>query len=415
MSLNSGSRLLARINFIFVILFVLLLPFNDRFISYLIIPWTIVSVVLAVIKRIKMKEILKTSLLFLIYYLISLISLVYTKDLKYGIENLETLASFIVMPFLLLMLRTVLLKEKIKYLTNMYIIGLVIYIIITLTIFFTENDLRSLINSLGTYSFTDDARYYKLSYIQHESYISMYLIWGIILIVNRLFQRNNVKYYILEIFLVIIFALYIILLGSRAALLTLLVITTYYLWKLLSKLPYWISIIFTSAILVLLIVGMLKYTRIGDVMSKNVKNPTTEIRISLWSDAFAVFKDAPLFGHGIGDEVNKMIDKHYENGNTKAGMLRLNAHNQYLETATQTGLVGLVSLFAILLIPLIISIRDRYELLFLFIVIIFINFFFESMLVRLAGVLFLVFWLNFLLLIHFDSESKINFSPNSQL
>jgi O-antigen ligase len=199
------------------------------------------------------------------------------------------------------------------------------------------------------------------------------------------------------------------LLGSRAALLTLLIVTIYYIWKLLRGFSFWVSIISTSLVLILLIVGMLNYTRIGETMKRNEKNSTTEIRISLWSDAFEVFKDAPLFGYGIGDGLNKMIDKHNENGNTKAGLLRLNAHNQYLETATQTGIVGLVSLFLILLIPLIISIRDRYELLFLCIVIISINFLFESMLVRLTGVLFLAFWLNFLLIIPNISESEMNY------
>jgi O-antigen ligase len=188
------------------------------------------------------------------------------------------------------------------------------------------------------------------------------------------------------------------LLGSRAALLTLLIVTIYYIWKLLRGFSFWVSIISTSLVLILLIVGMLNYTRIGETMKRNEKNSTTEIRISLWSDAFEVFKDAPLFGYGIGDGLN-----------TKAGLLRLNAHNQYLETATQTGIVGLVSLFLILLIPLIISIRDRYELLFLCIVIISINFLFESMLVRLTGVLFLAFWLNFLLIIPNISESEMNY------
>jgi O-antigen ligase len=170
--------------------------------------------------------------------------------------------------------------------------------------------------------------------------------------------------------------------------------------KFLSGFPNWISIFFTAVVLILLIVGGLKYTRIGDTILRNRKNSTSEMRISLWSDAFEVFKDAPIFGHGIGDGLNKMVEKHNENGITEAGTLRLNAHNQFLETAIQTGIIGLVSLLLILLIPLIISIRYRYELLFLFIIIIFINFLFESMLVRLAGVLFLAFWLNFLIIIY---------------
>jgi len=400
MSIISGSKIFARINFIFTILFAFLIPFNNKYITYLIIPWTIVSFFLARINKVGIKEILRSSQYFLLFYSVSLVSLIYSEDFNYGIKNLETYVSFIIMPFLILTLKTTTVKENIKYIINAYIIGLILYIVITLTIFLIKTDIRSLLSSLGTYSFTDDARYYRLSYIQHESYISMYLIWGIILIVNRLFQRNSIRYFIFELCLVMIFTFYIVLLGSRAALLTLFVVTIYYIRKFLSGFPNWISIFFTSVILILLIVGGVKYTRIGDTILRNRKNSTSEIRISLWSDAFEVFKDAPLFGHGIGDGLNKMVDKHNENGITEAGTLRLNAHNQFLETATQTGIIGLVCLILILLVPLIISIRNRYELLFLFIIIIFINFLFESMLVRLAGVLFLAFWQNFLILIY---------------
>jgi O-antigen ligase len=392
MSDNSISKVLIRINFLFAILFVFLLPFNNKHITYLIIPWTIVSLILAKINKLGFKEILKASLLFLIFYSFSLVSLIYTKDLNYGIKNLETLVSFILMPFLLLILKTTSLKGNMKYIINAYIIGLVAYIVITITIFLIKTDVKSLINSLGTYTFTDDARYYRLSSIQHESYISMYLIWGIILIVSRLFLTKSVRNFIFELCAVIIFSLYIVILGSRAALITLFVIIIYYLIKFLSRFPNWILIIFTSVAMTLLIIGGLKYTRLGDTIFRNGKSSSSEIRISLWADAFEVFKDAPLFGHGIGDGLNEMVEKHNENGIIEGVKLRLNAHNQFLETATQTGIIGLGCLLLILLIPFIFSIRNRYELLFLFTIIVFINFLFESMLVRLAGVLFLAFW-----------------------
>lgn len=405
---RSGHDLLERINYIFALIFVLVIPFNNRYFTYLIIPWAIVSIILASKKKIKMNEIIKSSLVYLVFYFISMFSLLYSLDFNYGIKTLETLASLIIMPFLLLTLRATTLQEQREYMIKTYLIGLILYILISFITLFIRWDIKLIVSVLKTNTILNAACYFELSFFLHRSYISMYLVWGIVLIVNRIFQGRSWKLVILGIVTVSVFLLYIILLGSRAALITLAIVTVFYLWKLLIRYSLWVNITFTGIVLLFTVSLMIKYSRIGDTVIKNENQSVSDIRISLWTDAFEVFKDAPLFGQGVGDGVDQMIIKHKENGNVDAFKNRLNAHNQFLETATQTGIIGLLSLVCILLIPFIKSIRNKRELLFLFISIITVNFLVESMLVRLAGVLFLAFWLNFLLIIPNNSEPEIN-------
>ena len=405
---RSGHDLLERINYIFALIFVLLIPFNNRYFTYLFIPWAIVSIILASKKKIKLNEIIKSSFVYLVFYFISMLSLLYSIDFNYGIKTLETLVSLIIMPFLLLTLRATTRQEQREYMIKTYLIGLILYILISFVTLFIRWDIKLIVSVLKTNTILNAACYFELSFFLHRSYISMYLVWGIVLIVNRIFQGRSMKLTILGIVTVSVFLLYIILLGSRAALITLAIVTVYYLWKLLLRYSLWVNITFTGIVLLFTVSLMIMYTRIGDTVIKNENQSVNDIRISLWTDAFEVFKDAPLFGQGVGDGVDQMIIKHKENGNVDAFKNRLNAHNQFLETATQTGIIGLLSLICILLIPFIKSIRNKQELLFLFISIITVNFLVESMLVRLAGVLFLAFWLNFLLIIPNNSEPEIN-------
>ena len=119
---RSGHDLLERINYIFALIFVLVIPFNNRYFTYLIIPWAIVSIILASKKKIKMNEIIKSSLVYLVFYFISMFSLLYSLDFNYGIKTLETLASLIIMPFLLLTLRATTLQEQREYMIKTYLI-----------------------------------------------------------------------------------------------------------------------------------------------------------------------------------------------------------------------------------------------------------------------------------------------------
>ncbi len=75
-----------------------------------------------------------------------------------------------------------------------------------------------------------------------------------------------------------------------------------------------------------------------------------------------------------------------------AELEKLNSHNQYLETCAGLGIFGFVSLLYILIYGFIITYKKRHYLLFFLLVILSINFMFESMLNRMSGVLFMIFF-----------------------
>jgi len=82
-----------------------------------------------------------------------------------------------------------------------------------------------------------------------------------------------------------------------------------------------------------------------------------EPRLILWDTAFDIAKTAPFFGHGISDTQNKFMESLMSNQSKEFILLNqnnkiLDAHNQYLQTTMELGLVGLILLVFIYIFPI---------------------------------------------------------------
>ena len=88
---------------------------------------------------------------------------------------------------------------------------------------------------------------------------------------------------------------------------------------------------------------------------------------------------------------HELLKKYEERGYVHPLEQRLNAHGQFLQTATALGLLGLVTLCCLVLIPMINGLRKRDGLLVAFLALCAINWSVESMLEVQAGVVFLAF------------------------
>ena len=106
-----------------------------------------------------------------------------------------------------------------------------------------------------------------------------------------------------------------------------------------------------------------------------------------------------LFGVGTGDIKNELISKYDATEMLAAKSKNLNVHNQFLETFLGQGLIGIILLFALFLIPIIYKKSFSHYLLSFFLLIIGSQFFFESMLNRLLGVVFFSYFYSLLLFV----------------
>lgn len=126
------------------------------------------------------------------------------------------------------------------------------------------------------------------------------------------------------------------------------------------------------------------------VQEKDAATSSAE-RVLIWRSAREVIsKDLP-WGTGTGDVKDELIASYHAHGFVHGEELRLNAHDQFLQSAAALGLPGAIALAAMFLLPLLAGSRDRTDpwraLRACVLVITVLNLSVESMLETQAGVM----------------------------
>ena len=142
-----------------------------------------------------------------------------------------------------------------------------------------------------------------------------------------------------------------------------------------------------------------------DINAEEIASSSGE-RLLIWWYSFEITNDNLLFGVGTGDVKDKLLDKYREKQMYNALGLKLNAHNQYLETTLALGVIGLIVLLLILVLPAMYGMERKHYLLLIFLILIAFNFLFESMLETQAGVVFYAFFNAYLFAIKKDPASE---------
>ncbi len=106
--------------------------------------------------------------------------------------------------------------------------------------------------------------------------------------------------------------------------------------------------------------------------------------------AFQIIKENFWFGVGPANMYDELKKQYKKYGFEKAAEERLNAHNQYMETFAGLGIFGFLALMYILIGGFVYAYRNKHYLLFFLLLILSINFLFESMMNRMNGILFMM-------------------------
>jgi len=258
-------------------------------------------------------------------------------------------------------------------------------------------------------SYSADEFYYtNLASYLHPSYLSMYLNFAISIIIVVLIgsgKRMGLYHKIILGFLASFFFLFIILLSSKAGIMTLVILLcAFILYLILNKKQYfhalYLSIISIIYFMISFSVFQMSADRfyesketlkkIDQIKSEN--NESTAERIILWRTASDIIQQNIIFGLGIGDVKDHLTNAYKDKQMWNAYKKQRNAHNQYLQTLLSAGLIGFMILMFCLMVPFWLSLKGSRLLYMIFILIIGFNFLFESMLCRQAGVVFYAFF-----------------------
>jgi O-antigen ligase len=252
------------------------------------------------------------------------------------------------------------LRRNIRYLLLAFISGLVIVSVFLLT--------RALINCLtfseGTVSFNQFIEpgisrftWQRLSVIENPTYLSLKILWAIALL---FFAKNILNLRKIQTFLLIVFFVMILLLLSvRTELFLLIVIIILFITIRFWKSRYrWIILLLIPFLFIALTLVFRYNARIAKqnnelltkVLDERLEWRNKDPRTRAWSSAIDLIREKPLLGVGLGAQ-DSLVAEYKKHDYSTEARLRLNAHNQYLETQLAFGIPGIIVLLWMLLDP----------------------------------------------------------------
>jgi O-antigen ligase len=385
---------------------IFLIPINKHLVTIIILFWLLFSIINFVIDRINNKSKIIFSkkhipLLFIpIFYLLHIVGLSYTSNFEYGFFDLEVKLSMILIPILLL-LRYDFYKKKQLVLFQSLIFG-------SLSSFFINITLAS----IHYYSHPDIAFFfYTFLTAIHPSYVALYVslsIFGLLLIGGKQIFFNVKKSLLFGVITFIILLIYLFLLSSKAGIIIFIIALIIFLViRLLHKIK--VKFIVLISTLIIIFFGIIIHftpsiqnrfqPMINAVMNSNEANlnsgESSMERVAIYITSTKLAYQKLPWGVGTGDTKDEITANYKKSGSNTINEKYLNAHNQYLQTTITLGLLGLASLFLILVGGFRFAIKKKNLLFFSFLILISLNMLFESMLEQQAGVIFITLFYSF--------------------
>ena len=401
--MNTLKTYLPKINLGILILFAFVMPIGQKALGLLIGLFALFMLIDGLInKTFKMvhKDVFITGVLF---FLIHLISVAYSDNQERAWFDIEVKLSLIIFPVIFLFKSPYLIKNK-KWVLYSFVYGSIASSIIML-IKASQN-----YSELGSAAF-----YYANIALFHPSYMAMYFIFAIGILIDYMISKKNLnKFQILPAIGILFLLRMIFLLQSKAGMLSIIVIATFLLILSLIRLRSFLLKIAISILVVSLSLVMVQKSSRLQAMMSSVKeisekgqseDSTTGIRFAIWEVAAQEIKNSWIIGVGAGD-IKPVLFKDYERQHLNGALEKnLNVHNQYIETFLGQGIIGFLLLIGIFLFGFKHA-RKRKEILgSIFMLLILLSFGPESMLNNQMGVIFIAFFYFFLFQFDFKNTS----------
>lgn len=393
------------------------LLFSNVVVWILVLNWLLESSLNEKISLLKTRQ---AVIFFLGFYLLYAVGMLYTSNLKAGYFELEKKLSFVIFPLILGVSTNNITVKEIKVVAKSFIAACLLATLICLAqavyLNYQEgHDLNYVYNALVN-DVHLPGRYYYFNYWYftnklfagaigiHPVYFAMYLVfstWLAIWLWNDSEDKRKTVWLLLWIAYTTVI---IVLLASRTQLLAHLLlglswVVNYFIRKkkvLVGVLAIGIlgvlcfSIIWFNPILK---ERFIDSNKPGSHFSENkFGEGGLSLRTYKWKYTFNVIKEHPVFGVGTGDAQDE-LQKEYLKQDFRIGYENnFNAHNQYLQTSLQLGMIGLLLFLGLIFYSFQIAYRNRMQLHYALLMLFLISCITESMLEANKGILFFAFF-----------------------
>ncbi len=372
-------------------------PLHKKYVPLLITFWGAAVIVQGLsFRRIHIPKHWLPLLLFAVLYAMLAVSCFSTGDLHDAKKELEYKLSYIVFPLIGVLIAPMP-SLKVRRVLWWFVYGGLSFTVISLA----YGIKRSLAFNDWTY-----CTYDRLGMeIFHPTYAAVYqcFILGFLMLAARGNEFLLGKKW-LHFTMLFFIPFYVSLLSSKAGEISLLLTVAWCAWKWIRSGAGWVNTAGISLALAAISIGStlllpVSYGRISSAITANnntaerpaVANNSTQLRWVAWRAAMAVIAAHP-WGVGAGDSTPAMMAYYRQWGETKAYDKKLNAHNQFLQTAVEHGWAGLAVLLLALVSLALYAWKHRHHMMQLLLWLCVFNCLFESMLEVQAGIVYFCFW-----------------------
>lgn len=255
--------------------------------------------------------------------------------------------------------------------------------------------------------------YSNFSFFMHSGYFAMYLNLAIVFVFLFYFKwfKAQAGFRNISFFLICLFVFCILLCASKLGLITLFVLAPLLVILELKhrlKLKHYITALISIIVICVGIYSVFpqvfdRLRTVAVVSEKKIDKTSSEsslVRVLIWGECKEIVKENFLLGVGVSRANEKLYQTYQQKGLTGALEHKLNAHNQFFQTAIGMGVFGLINLIVLVFGLIYYGIRKKSNLILFFGLLITMNFMVESMLQTSAGTVFFVFFMYFLTVFH---------------
>lgn len=298
------------------------------------------------------------------YFVLLSLGVLYSNDVGYGLKNLERSVSFFCAP--LLLGTSAPLSKRIltqaAWILTLNTLAAALFCVTQNIIYFRNNDIPFNRFFDWEYSYEHLSNFIHL----HPTYFSILVLISIFTILF-LSDQGTILRKTLNATLIVFFFMFLILLGTKIAVLILFFFVNVALILYLRRTKN-IALLAAYLLANVIMIAVAFYThviywrfRMAFETFKNTMNGSemSDYRVLHWKCALRAILEKPLFGWGTGDSYYPM-DECYGGFNMDE-LIGYNAHNQFLESWIKVGLPGLIITFLCLFYPLYKGIRNRHH------------------------------------------------------
>lgn len=284
---------------------------------------------------------------FVLFFLLTLLSLFYSSNLAPVFSKLETRLVILVFP--IIFLGSALGQDVIKLTLKAFLISCVLISVLCVVHTFYQN-----YHDGNTFQFNNNWLFSSENLVArfgfHPNYFSIYCGFSVFIILF-LVKERELKLWA-GLILIGYLSVFQLLLISRVGILSfigLFVLSVIYEAYVARRLLQGILlvVIFSVGIFVLGMNTQMVKDKFNALLTRNIHQYNEPFRVNRrfiqWESAVAVFMTSPVFGVGTGDMQDELQKVYLEKGFTEGYENEYNPHNLFLDSAASLGILGLMS------------------------------------------------------------------------